>query len=91
VCGDSAVTCSSSHCDLIAEYLNPFIKALSGIVGLVVVISLIYGGIQYSASEGDPQKAAQAKSRITKTVFAFIVFIFLFALLQFLVPGGVFQ
>jgi hypothetical protein len=90
-CSDSAIKCSRGNCDLVATYVDPFIKVLSGLVGLVVIISLIVGGVQYSASEGDPQKAAQAKSRITKTVFAFIVFIFLFALLQFLVPGGIFN
>jgi len=57
----------------------------------VAVISIILGGIQYSASEGDPQKASQAKSRITKTVFAIVSYFFLYAFLQFIVPGGVFN
>lgn len=71
--------------------MNPAVKVLSIIVGIVVVMSLILGGIQYSASEGDPQKAAQARDRIAKTILALLVYIFLYAFLQFLIPGGVFN
>lgn len=90
-CSDSAVECNGDRCDLIKSYVNPIIAVLSALVGLVVVLSLIIGGIQYAASEGDPQKAANAKTRLQKTVFAFVVYIFLYALLQFLIPGGIFN
>lgn len=90
-CNDQAVECNGDRCDLIKNYVNPFITLLSALVGLVVVMSLIMGGIQYTASEGDPQKAANAKNRLQKTVFAFVLYIFLYALLQFLIPGGIFR
>jgi hypothetical protein len=90
-CSDSAVNCSSGGCDLVATYLQPIITVLSGTVGLVVVLSLIIGGVQYSASEGDPQKVSKAKNRISNTIFAFIAYMFLYAFLQFLVPGGIFN
>jgi hypothetical protein len=60
-------------------------------VGIIVVISLIMGGIEYSTSEGDPQKSAKAKRRITNTLIALIAFFFLYAFLQFLIPNGVFH
>lgn len=92
VCDQAAESsCNQQGCDLISKYLNPLINLLSVIFGLVAVISIILGGIQYSASEGDPQKASQAKSRITKTVFAIVSYFFLYAFLQFIVPGGVFN
>ena len=86
----SSASCNSSGCDLITEYLQPTINLLSGVVGIIVVISLILAGIEYSTSEGDPQKSAKAKRRITNTLFALIAFFFLYAFLQFLVPGGIF-
>ena len=81
----------SAHCNLTKAYIQPIIDLLSGIVGIIVVISLILGGIEYSTSEGDPQKSAKAKRRIANTLFALIAFFFLFAFLQFLIPGGLFN
>lgn len=81
----------SNNCDLVALYVNPFIRVLSIIVGLVVAASLIMGGIQYSAAGGDPQKTSAAKNRITNTLLAFLAYAFLYAFLNFLVPGGIFN
>ncbi len=88
---DSAVTCISSKCDLVKKYVNPFIGLFSVIFGLLAAASLILGGINFTTSEGDPQKAAKAKQRIFNTVFAVVAYIFLYAFLQFLVPGGLFN
>ena len=79
---------SSSNCDLIGLYINPAINLLSAIFGLIAVISLILGGIQFSTSEGDPQKASKAKNRISNTVVAIFAYAVLYGFLQFLVPGG---
>lgn len=78
-------------CDLVTKYINPFIQLLSALVGVAVVVSIIIGGIQYSSSAGDPQKASAAKARIRNAIIALIAFIFLYALLDFLMPGGLFN
>jgi hypothetical protein len=83
--------CDHDGCDLVKLYVNPFIKVLSAIVGLVAAISLVMGGIQYSTSGGDPQKASAAKSRISKTILGVFIYGFLYAFLNFLVPGGIFK
>jgi hypothetical protein len=88
---DPAIECDGDRCDFIAKYVNPAIAMLSVVFGLIVIASLIMGGIQYSASQGDPQKVTQAKQRIGNTILAFVVYIFLYAFLQFLVPGGIFR
>lgn len=80
---------SSDHCGIL-DYVINFTNLLSALVGIVVVGSIVYGGIQYSASSGDPQKVAAAKKRIVNSIFAFIFFIFMYSLIQYLVPGGVF-
>ena len=85
-------TCNKdAGCDLIDTYVNPLVNLLSVAFGLIAVISIIMGGIQYSASEGDPQKSAQAKSRITNTLVAIFAYLFLYIFLQFLIPGGLFH
>jgi len=77
-----------AHCDLISKYINPFINFLSALVGVAVVISIVIGGIQYGSSAGDPQKVTAAKNRIRNAIIALLTFLFLYALLNFLIPGG---
>lgn len=95
VCQDSAADpkadCDKQGCDFIKKYINPGINLLTFVFGLLAVASLIFGGIQYSASTGDPQKISQAKSRITSTIIAIVCYFFLYGFLQFLIPGGIFK
>ena len=86
-CQSNSICTVGSNC-LYSNYINPVINLLSGMVALVVIGSIIAGGIQYSASAGDPQKTAKAKSRITNSILAFLAYIFLYAFLQFIIPGG---
>lgn len=88
-CGDAASSCANGDCDIIKNYVNPAIVLVSGIVGLVVAASIIYGSILYVSSSGDPQKVAKAKGHIIKTVVALVAYIFLYSFLQFILPGGI--
>jgi Type IV secretion system pilin len=88
---DPALTCVKDQCDLVAKYVNPTINVLSVSFGLIAVISIILGAVQYSASEGDPQRAGAAKNRITNTIIAIVAYLLLYSFLEFLVPGGVFN
>lgn len=79
----------SDGCNIVGKYVNPLINFLTGLVGVVVAIMIIVGGIQYSSAGGDPGKVAAAKSRITNALLAIVAYIFLFAFLQWIVPGGI--
>lgn len=72
----------------ISKYVNPFIKFFAGVVGVFVVISLVWGGIQYASSADDPSKVSAAKQRIMNAIIALLAFFMLFAFLQWIVPGG---
>lgn len=86
--GKPVDACPKGEC-IINDYINPVVKALSATVGVIVVISLVVAGIQYSSAAGDPSKVGAAKSRIIKTLGAFLFFIFLYVFLNYIVPGGV--
>ena len=73
----------------IITLLKTALRVMSIGVGLVVAASIVIAGIQYSASQGNPQIAAEAKKRLLNAVIGLVMFIFAFALLNFLVPGGV--
>jgi hypothetical protein len=79
---------SFAKCDLIDNYINPLIDLLAALVGVAVVISLVIGGIQYGSSGGDSQKVTAAKNRIRNAIIALITFVFLYTMLNFLIPGG---
>lgn len=79
---------SEEHCGIL-DYLVLFINVLAGLVGVVVVISIIVAGIQYSTAGADPQKVSAAKNRIRNALIALFFFLFMYAFLNYLVPGGV--
>lgn len=74
---------------IISTYINPVVAFLAAMAGVAVVISIVAGAIQYSSAGGDPGKVAAARGRITKAVIALLAFIFLYAFINYLLPGGV--
>jgi hypothetical protein len=83
--------CSNiNSCGLIKDYIQPAVDFLAAFVGVAVVISIIYGGIEYGSSGGDPQKAQAGKNRIRNSLVALLAFFFLYALLRFaLLPSDI--
>jgi hypothetical protein len=90
-CADSAIKCGDSGCNLIEKYINPSIQFFSVAFGLICVMSILIGAVNFVTSEGDPQKASKAKTRIARTIFAIFMYLFLYAFLEFIVPGGLFN
>lgn len=80
---------NTSNCQIINR-LAQVIRLLSAVVGIVVVIMIVWGGIQYTSARDNPQQAAQAKDHIRNAVFALIFYIFSVAILNYLIPGGLF-
>lgn len=73
----------------IIDMLFAFIRFLSAGVGLIIVGSLVFAGIQYTTSRGDPQATAAAIDRIQNSLLALLLFIFAYAILNYIVPGAV--
>lgn len=74
---------------------NPIIKDINLVVnflsaGAVIVIvgSMVMGGIQFSWAGDNPNAVSAAKKRITDALIALIAFFFIFGFLQWLIPGG---
>lgn len=85
-------TCQTwNDCPLMSRYVTPAINALSGAVGIVVVTMIVWGGIRYTSSRDNPQQAASAKEHIRNALFALVIYIFMMAFLNWVVPGGVFN
>ena len=86
-CKEDVLT--SQNCGIVA-YVVMFTRLLSGLVGIVVVIMIAVGGIQYATARDDPQAVSAARTRIRNAVLALVFYLVGIAFLQWLVPGGVF-
>ena len=85
---DDCTTISVTTCGIF-QWVIIITNTLSAMVGIVVVASIIAGGIQYSTAGEDPQKIQAAKTRITNALIALFVSIFMVVFLNWVVPSGV--
>lgn len=60
-------------------------------VGIAVVGGIVWGALLYVTSDGDPGKTKQGISVILNAFLGLLLFIFMYAALNFLVPGGLFR
>jgi hypothetical protein len=72
----------------IVKDLNFVVNFLAAGVGIVVIGTIIVGGVQYTLAGDNSTATSAAKQRITNGLIALAVFIFSFAFLQWLIPGG---
>ena len=75
----------------IVKWINWGINLVAGIVGVGAVLMIIWAGIQYTTARDNAQAVAAAKQKIINVVIGIAAFIFLYAFLNWLVPGGVFK
>jgi hypothetical protein len=86
--GDCSASLEAGNCGITA-YILLFTNALSAIVGIVIVIMIVVGGIQYSAAQDNPQAVQAARTRIINALIGLVLYLFMFAFLQYIVPGGI--
>jgi len=65
------------------------INFLSALAGIIFVASIMIAGFQYMTGRDNAGQIQKAKSRIVMTLVALVIYIFMYALLNFLIPGGV--
>lgn len=80
---------NGENCGIVG-LLNTVFNLVSGGIALAVIGNIIVAGIQYSTAQGDPSASGKAKNRIQGALIAFLMYLGLYAFLQWLIPGGVF-
>jgi hypothetical protein len=93
-CGElrtSLINCEAKSDYPVVNLLLDIINFLAVGVGIAVVGGIIWGGMLYASSNGDSTKAKQGVTTIVNSVIGLLLFIFTFALVNFLVPGGLFN
>jgi hypothetical protein len=74
---------------VIMVYAKEIAKLLSGSIGGVIVLMIVISGIQYILSAGSSSRVQAAKSRLTNAIIALVLFLMAFAIINFIVPGGI--
>lgn len=60
-------------------------------VAIAVVGGIIYGAILYTSSGGNPEQSKKGIDTIRNAIIALILYFAMWALINFLVPGGLFN
>lgn len=64
------------------------IQVMTAGVGILAVGGIIYGSILYTSAGGSAEQVKKAVSIITNVVVGILAYIFMFAIINFLIPGG---
>ena len=74
----------------IVQWIEFFINVLSVTILAGSSVMIAWAGIQYMSARDNAQAVQAAKQKIWNVVFGLIAYFFLYAFIQWLVPGGVF-
>ncbi|MBQ6355085.1 hypothetical protein IJJ18_01520 [Candidatus Saccharibacteria bacterium] len=70
--------------------ITTIINVALGVIGLIAVVMIILGGVQYTTSSGDAAKVKKAKDTILYGIIGLVVALLAFAIVNF-VLGNVFN
>lgn len=94
-CGDTATFfdwgCSDSGDDnQILNVLGTILNWLAVGVSVAVLIGIVYGAVMYASAGGNEAQTKKAIGIIRNAIIALILYFAMWAILQYLIPGGVF-
>lgn len=87
---------SISECNLAKDHagandlmgtVNIIINVVLGVLGLLAVVVIIYGGFMYTTSVGDSSKIKKAKDTIMYGVIGLVIALLAFAIVNFVVSS----
>lgn len=88
----SIIDCgNSTGQDAVVSVLKLVIQIMTAGVGVLAIGAVAFGGVVYASSAGDPGKVKKAYEIWTNTVIGILLFVFLVAITNFMIPGGVFS
>lgn len=82
---------ASTSSEDLDKLLKNGINLLSAVAVMVFVVSFMIAGYQYMTARDNASQVAAAKERISTLVITFMLFVFGYGILQWLVPGGIFN
>ncbi len=69
--------------------LRTLIQFLAAGIGIALAGGIIFGGIVYMTARANPQQVQKAEEIIRNAIIGIALYVFMFAILNFLIPGGI--
>ena len=69
------------------EQANTIINVIIGVIAFVAVAFIIFGGVQYTTSAGDPGKVKKAKDTILYGIIGLVVSMLAYAIVNFVLAN----
>lgn len=79
--------CDNNTKDALPTVVQNILNVIIGITGIIAVIFIIIGGVQYMTSAGDAGKAKKARDTILYAVIGLVVVILAFAIVNFVIKN----
>jgi hypothetical protein len=89
-CGNSDKEKGGSNSPII-KLLQTIINWMTAIVSTIVVFAIVYGGFLYATAGDRADQQKTAITVITDAVIALILLVLMYSILNFVIPGGIFQ
>lgn len=74
----------------IVIWINFFVNLFAAVVLVGAAAMMTYAGVQYAAAADNPERLKAAKKLISDIIVGILAFFFLYAFMQWLIPGGIF-
>lgn len=71
----------------LADYISGFYKFFVGIIGVLAVVMILYGAIQWIAAAGNPGKIGAAKEQISSALIGLVLALTSYAILNLINPA----
>lgn len=91
-CGESEtvlISCQGKGIQALGDVLRIIISVLTTLIGILAVGGLAWASVLYAKAEDNASNTAQAKEIIRNVAIGILVYGFLIAIVNWLVPGGV--
>lgn len=74
----------------IMKWIEFFVNVLSVVIVAGSAVMIAFAGVQYTAARDNPQQVQAAKQRMWNVGIGLVAYFFLYAFIQWIIPGGVF-
>lgn len=73
----------------IVAFLKTVIQFMAFGIGIALVGGLVTGGVVYMTARANPQQVQKAEEIIRNAIIGIVLYVFMFAIVNFLIPGGI--
>lgn len=87
----SVIECTGEGEEALFDIIKQVIRILTGAIFVIAIGAVVFGAVLYTSSGDSPEGIKKARTIWVNTVIGMIMYAFMVAITNFLIPGGVFD